>query len=459
MLTSGLPDAAEYLIFLLICCCLVSALTWNALSRWLSTPRSPPSRKTPRSRPVESTAARPPRDRRPGGNQFLARTAADGRNHADSVPVKESRAAIDDTVTDKMADNFPTQSQPKTASKDSLRNSTLSTETLLKHRRPGNVPENIEKSITENEDELSAEGATIATTETARDSVQNCRQIVDKLSTHFAVERSDLYRDVREDCSADSKLELAEDPQPLALLPPASFERIDKKPGTGSSWWPSEKMIRSERSGSTERCFGNGFGGTDSAEANEESREAAPRRSKMAVDSPAERLSLGQRDAEICPRMGADYPGEQFGVRPEEGENRIEEKSITRSYENSAGSRGQGKEEEEAEEVEEEGEVVVGPFPVTDSLRNDREDDLAISLAPAPPGKEEEDLNTIIRHMIITELRKHRTMERTILKRVYSDPVSMSPKKHGAKNRSPQPRRPYGFPRPPGPGRKPSQKD
>lgn len=51
-------------------------------------------------------------------------------------------------------------------------------------------------------------------------------------------------------------------------------------------------------------------------------------------------------------------------------------------------------------------------------------------------GKEEEDLNAMIRRMIVTELRKHRNKERATLKRAYSDTESVLPrKKSSTKNR------------------------
>lgn len=51
-------------------------------------------------------------------------------------------------------------------------------------------------------------------------------------------------------------------------------------------------------------------------------------------------------------------------------------------------------------------------------------------------GKEEEDLNALVRRMIIVELKKHRKKEGTVLKRAHSDTETVIPRKRqSSKNR------------------------
>ncbi|KOC67483.1 hypothetical protein WH47_11662 [Habropoda laboriosa] len=55
----------------------------------------------------------------------------------------------------------------------------------------------------------------------------------------------------------------------------------------------------------------------------------------------------------------------------------------------------------------------------------------------ASHGKEEEDLNAIIRRMIIAELKRHRKREQTVLKRAHSDTESVvSKRRHNTRNRT-----------------------
>ncbi|XP_076247250.1 uncharacterized protein LOC143187131 [Calliopsis andreniformis] len=150
--------------------------------------------------------------------------------------------------------------------------------------------------------------------------------------------------------------------------------------------------------------------------------------SKMALDGIEERLKV---DTEICSKQD-DYLGEQFGIFPERGANCTEEKSIMHSEDTSS----QGEEKEK-----------VGNLPIVEMLRGTRDAESSTSLvrpesktsdtAAMNQGKEEEDLNVMIRRLIITELKKHRNKERAILKRAYSDTESSLPrKKSSARDRA-----------------------
>ncbi|CAL7936077.1 unnamed protein product [Xylocopa violacea] len=134
------------------------------------------------------------------------------------------------------------------------------------------------------------------------------------------------------------------------------------------------------------------------------------------------------KDNEIRPLEEDDYPDEQFGVVPEVGANCTEEKSVIHSSKNATQSRSGMLEAEDG----------VGPPPETSCLKNGRGAESTISFGPAAAsghGKEEEDLNAIIRRMIIVELKRHRKKERTVLKRAQSESV-LSRKKRNDANRT-----------------------
>ncbi|XP_076286104.1 uncharacterized protein LOC143211893 [Lasioglossum baleicum] len=262
---------------------------------------------------------------------------------------------------------------------------------------------------------------------------ENCR--VHKFEAHFEIGRSNFDETVPGKYSANSKMKLEEGLRTTAILFPArnlptsAAEKIDKF-GTESNRSFNEKIITSKSFGpGTERSFENEF----TEEANGENYEATSchdeRRSNMAVDSSEERLSPTQRDAEIWLRNEDDYLGEQFRVAPEKGANRIEGKSITHSYESSTQSREQLRKEE----------AEIGPPPVTDAVRNYYKNDVAVLItqpSAVNSGKEEEDLNAIIRRMIIMELRKRCRKEQATLKRAHSDTDSMMPKKTSSTKRT-----------------------
>ncbi|XP_026670228.1 uncharacterized protein LOC108626012 [Ceratina calcarata] len=143
-----------------------------------------------------------------------------------------------------------------------------------------------------------------------------------------------------------------------------------------------------------------------------------------------ERLTCPMTDNsnEICSAKEGDYPvDEQFGVDPEKEANRTEGESVMHS----------SKDATQSPAAESEGVEEVGPAPETSSLKNGRGTESTISLArpAATRAKEEEDLNAIIRSMIITELRRHRKKEQRVLKRAHSDTESVLPKKRHDENR------------------------
>ncbi|KZC11430.1 hypothetical protein WN55_02810 [Dufourea novaeangliae] len=175
----------------------------------------------------------------------------------------------------------------------------------------------------------------------------------------------------------------------------------------------NEKIIASESSGSRDGCFEKEF----TEEAREENYETTlydEDSSKMAADGCRERLRPIQRVADTCPQKDGDYPDVQFGMCPEKGANPAEENSIMQSSMNAMQSR-----EDEKEKRHD-----LGPFPVADSLKNDCNVQSTISLvqsATVSSGKEEEDLNAIIRRMIVTELKNHCRKAQATLKRAHSD--------------------------------------
>ncbi|CAK9828846.1 hypothetical protein ANTRET_LOCUS6295 [Anthophora retusa] len=136
-------------------------------------------------------------------------------------------------------------------------------------------------------------------------------------------------------------------------------------------------------------------------------------------------------DTEIRPWKENDYPGEQSAVVPENQTNSTEEKSVMHLCMNVTKPRNTETEKEEE----------FGPYPGTNSLKNSHETESTISLdrpqEDTRHGKEEEDLNAIIRRMIITELKKQRKKEQTVVKRAHSDTESViSRKRHNIQNRT-----------------------
>ncbi|XP_076686751.1 uncharacterized protein LOC143378709 [Andrena cerasifolii] len=248
-----------------------------------------------------------------------------------------------------------------------------------------------------------------------------------KFRTHFEIGEGNPNENL-EEYSADSKMKIEERPESRTSRCSvenfaASILRVSDEPEMGSSERSSEKIITSE-AGAAEGAValaGNelteGKKGTDCeiSSLDDESH------SERAVDRSAERLSPSREDTEICSRKEGDYLGEQFGILPEKGANCTEERSIMHSGKNATQSR-EGKKEKGS----------LGLPPAADSLRNGNETDSTVSLLRPEPislGKEEEDLNAIIRRMIITEVRRHQKKEQATLKRAYSDTESAIPGK------------------------------
>ncbi|CAK9803604.1 hypothetical protein ANTPLA_LOCUS3722 [Anthophora plagiata] len=140
-------------------------------------------------------------------------------------------------------------------------------------------------------------------------------------------------------------------------------------------------------------------------------------------------LSNKKDDTETRPWKENDYPVEQSAVVPEKQANCTEEKSVMHLCMDVIKSRNTETEKEEE----------FGPYPGTNSLKNSHETESTISLdrpqKDTRHGKEEEDLNAIIRRMIIIELKKHRKKEQMVVKRAHSDTESViSRKRHNIRN-------------------------
>ncbi|XP_076385680.1 uncharacterized protein LOC143264077 [Megachile rotundata] len=140
-------------------------------------------------------------------------------------------------------------------------------------------------------------------------------------------------------------------------------------------------------------------------------------------------LTLAEESDKICSEVQDDYPGKQSGMLPEKEANLLEEEAVMHSNKEVTQCR--------AEELEEGAEV--GPPPNESPTKDSRESEVAgLSDSPASDhGREEEDLNAIVRRMIIVELKKHRKKEKIVLKRAHSDTETVIPrKKQNAKSRT-----------------------
>nr|XP_034195269.1 uncharacterized protein LOC117611371 isoform X2 [Osmia lignaria] len=153
-------------------------------------------------------------------------------------------------------------------------------------------------------------------------------------------------------------------------------------------------------------------------------------RSEMLADKLEEHLTFAEESDKICSRTEDDYPGEQSGVVPEKEVNLLENESVMHS------SKGATQFPVEKKEKGEE----FGSPPDTNSLKNCRDSESAgfSDLSPVTDhGKEEEDLNALVRRMIIVELKKHRKKEEIVLKRAHSDTETVIPrKKQNSKSRT-----------------------